>query len=208
LKSFTFLPPTTSDFSSTMATLQQQKADIVLTNFVGTTLGVFLKQYSTSGLAAPVFGYDFTADAQKVAPPSYNNYWFAGDFFDGTNPGNEWAKLFVKEFTRKYHVAPADISYYSANYYESTFMLWELMRRVIKQGKNPFKQGDAYVQALNSNPSFPSLYGRTGKHGTLSLNTKTHAVSKREMSVLQAQGTGKAKAVASFNIGGKGFKLL
>ena len=55
---------------------------------------------------------------------------FAYDYFDANNPISPLAKLFVDEFKKEYGEDP---DFYAANFYENTFVMWEVIRRVLQE---------------------------------------------------------------------------
>ncbi len=194
----TFYPSTLEDFSPVIAKLRAVKPQAVICGVFGTTIGVFVKQYAASGLTAPLFGFDYLPDAAKLVPPGFENYYYATDYFDAYAPKTEWAKLFTQEYQRKFGTLPI---YFAANYYETTFMLYALVRRLIAKGQDPSKQGLNYVHALEADPSFPSVYGTGGATGTLELDPVTHYLKRRVMAIFQAHGTKPSSVLATFNIG-------
>jgi hypothetical protein len=83
--------------------------------------------------------------------------------------------------------------------------MWELMRRVIKDGGD-VKSGEALDNALRSNLTVVSVYGGDANTvGTYTLDPKTHSVSKREMGVFQYKD-GKVTPFAFFGIDGAGYR--
>lgn len=200
-----FAPVTTTDFSSLISQIRSAKPDFVLSAVYGASQGVLLKQYSTSGLTAPMIGFDYTPEASKVAGPAIKGYQFAFDYFDAAKPPNEWAKLFVSEYEKAYGEPP---TYYSANYYEATFLLWQLMRGIVAKGGDPTKQGNEYVKALEANLTFPSVYGSGAAHGTKELSASTHSLVRVPMVYCEVNAAGEVEVLATFNKGGGDFKLV
>ena len=86
-----------------------------------------MKQFVNAGLTMPVIGAESIPDAAKVAGPAYDNYMFATDWFDPAKPTNPWSKLFLKSYVKEFNLEP---EIYAANYYEDTFAIWDLIRRV------------------------------------------------------------------------------
>lgn len=192
-----------TDFSSALAGVKASKPDIVQLGLWGLDPGYFMKQYATSGINGQVIGSEFTPPAEKVAGSAYNKYWFAFDFFDPTGPLNPWGKLFVSTFKKAYHYEP---DFYAADYYEDTFAVWDIVRRVIAAHGN-VNSGDDLLKALTSKPTFPSVYGGTKtKVGAWGINLKNHSVSSRAMGLFSVLN-GEPKMLASFNLGGRNFKI-
>lgn len=201
------IPAGATDFTTSLAELKSQSPDLII-SFIYTAggAGVFLKQYMTSGIGVKVVNLDYTPEmAQLAGPEAIKAFEFCFDYFDAKNPGNGWAKIFVSEFQRVHGKLPI---YYSANYYEAAFWVWDLIRRIIAKGGDPTKQGNAYVDAMNENPSFPSLYGGgTGAHGTDTFNLSTHTIEHRTIAYGQANADGTGTIYATGDITGSGFKL-
>jgi branched-chain amino acid transport system substrate-binding protein len=193
-----------TDFSATLAAVKAAKPDIVQLGEWGLDPGYFMKQYATSGIKAQVIGSEFTPPAEKIASSAYDKYWFAFDFFDAARPSNPWSQLFVKSFEKAYHYQP---DFYAANYYEDTFALWEVVRRVIA-AKGSLSSGDDLLKAFLKKPTFPSVYGGSKTTvGTWGVNTKNHSVSNRFMGLFSVKG-GEPKMLASFNLGGRDYKAI
>ena len=122
---------------------------------IGVDPGYFMKQFVNAGLTMPVIGAEYISDAAKVAGPAYDNYMFATDWFNAAKPTNAWSKLFLESYVKEFNLEP-EIN--AANYYEDTFAIWDLIRRVLAKGGN-VKSGEELQNALIANPKFQSVYG-------------------------------------------------
>ena len=192
-----------TDYTSTIAELKSSGADAVFTFLIGEDAGYFMKQYVNAGLEMPVIGSEYVPEAETVAGSAFANYEFSTDWFFPQEPSNKWSELFVKSFEDRFGEEP---DYYAANFYENTFLLWELFRRV-KEGGGDVNSGEDLQKALEEDPKFPSVYGGSGSElGQLVLNLKTHSVESRPLAVLAANG-GEPKKLATFELGGAGFEL-
>jgi branched-chain amino acid transport system substrate-binding protein len=192
-----FHPGGLTDYSSILAQIQAKSPDIILADEVGLDAGYFMKGYVTTAMKAQVIGFEFTPDAAKVAGSAYNKYWFSGDYFDAAHPTNPFAVLFVKEFTKAYGVAP---EFYAADAYDDTFKFWQLVREVIAKGGN-INNGTDLQNALEANPTFPSVYGGTATAvGTETMNLQTHSVLKRGLGLFKVVN-GQPEALALFQTG-------
>jgi branched-chain amino acid transport system substrate-binding protein len=193
-----------TDYSATIARLKSANPDAVFLFNIGVDPGYFMKQFVNAGLTMPVIGAEYISDAAKVAGPAYDNYMFATDWFNAANPTNPWSKLFLDSYVKEFSLEP-EIN--AANYYEDTFAMWDIIRRVLAKGGN-VKSGEELQNALIANPKFQSVYGGTASEvGTIELNTTTHSVTKRPLGIYMSNG-GKPKQVASFGIGGTDFALI
>ena len=201
-------PADGTDFSSQISAIRKANPDFVVGLWPGAIAGIFMKQYATSGLKAPIIGFDYTPDAAKVAGKAFAPYQFAFDYFDAVKPPNKWATIFVDEY--KAANKGALPTYYSANYYEATFLVWQMIREIIAAKGDPTKQGAFYTDALEANPTFPSLYGGDGgAHGMKTIDAKTtHSLVSVPMVYAEAGATGTPTILATYNKGGKDFKLV
>ena len=197
----------TTDYSSQIAKLRQQNPDGIFLALFGADVGNFMKQYGQAGMKTPVVGTDWNSDMANIAGSAFANYEFALDSFEGKNPGTQWGKLFAREYLKKFKTVPG---IFEANYYETTFLVWQLVRGIIAAGKDPRAKaaGDLYIDAFNKKPSFPSVYGDRGKHGLNVFSANTHSLVRRPMAYSLAGTTGQPKVVATFNLGGRNFKLV
>ena len=122
-----------TDYSATISRLKTANPDAVFLFSIGVDPGYFMKQFVNAGLTAPVIGAECIPDAAKVAGSAYDNYLFATDWFDASKPTNPWSKLFLKSYVKEFNAEP---EIYAANYYEDTFAVWDLIRRVLAKGGN------------------------------------------------------------------------
>jgi branched-chain amino acid transport system substrate-binding protein len=193
-----------TDYSATVSRLKASTPDAVFLFGTGVDPGHFMKQYVNAGLTAPVIGAEYISDAAEVAGPAFDNYMFSTDWFDATRPANDWSKLFVDSYVKEFGLQP-EIN--AANYYEDTFAVWDLIRRVLAKGGD-VNSGEALQQALMDNPKFQSVYGGSGAElGVIALDINSHSVTERPLAVYKSNG-GKPKPVATFDLGGANFKLV
>jgi branched-chain amino acid transport system substrate-binding protein len=191
-----------TDYSSAVQKLKSTNPDAVFLFGTGVDPGYFMKQYVSSGIGKPIVGSEYISDAAKVAGPAFDDYMFATDWFNPQKPANDWSKLFLDSYKKQFGTAP-EIN--SANFYEDTFAVWDLVRRVLAKGQDV--TGENLQKALVENPKFQSIYGGEGATlGSLALNTSTHTATQRPLQVYKAN-KGKPIEVASFDLGGANFKL-
>jgi branched-chain amino acid transport system substrate-binding protein len=208
LSDFEVAPVGATDVSGAITKILADKPDVILDNQFGTDPGYFLKQLRATGSTVPVIGSDYQPDLAQIVGSGIDGYTFANDFFPATAPANDWAKYFVDTYKEAY---PSDgnPSFYSANYYEDTFILWQVIQRVIAK-KGDVNNPDTLLAAFKADPSYPSLYGPgNGKpYGTISFDPTTHSVAARGMGVYQYQAASKSfKTLSEFGLGGSNFKL-
>jgi branched-chain amino acid transport system substrate-binding protein len=203
---YELVPVGNQDFSQVLPKIKANEPDILLVSVYGQDPGSFTNQASTAGLKATRFAFEFTPDGVNASKGTYDSdgYTFSYDYFDANNPKSPLAKFFVSEFKKKYGENP---DFYAANFYENTFVLWEVIRRVLKSGGDP-KSGDALDKALQSNLTVVSVYGGDDKTvGTYTLDPTTHSVVKREMGVFEYK-SGKVTPKAFFGIGGVDYQKV
>ncbi|MCU1501429.1 MAG: amino acid/amide transporter substrate-binding protein family, partial [Ilumatobacteraceae bacterium] len=193
------------DFSQVLPKIKANEPDILLVSNYGQDPGSFANQASTADLKSIRIGFEFTPDGLNASKGTYDSdgYTFAYDYFDPASAPSPLGKVFVDEFKKAYGGDEPD--FYAANFYEDAFVMWELIRRVIKSGGDP-KDGDALEKALESDLTVVSVYGGDASTvGTFALDPKTHSVLKRSMGVFEYKG-GKVTPKAFFDIGGAGYK--
>ena len=193
-----------TDYSATVARLKTTNPDSIFLFGTGVDPGYFMKQLVNAGVKAPVIGSEYITDAAEVAGTAFDNYMFATDWFDADHPTNPWAKLFLDSYHREFKLQP-EIN--AANYYEDTFAIWELIRRVLAKG-GTINSGDELQNALLADPKFKSVYGGSASElGVIALDTTTHSAKERPLGVYKAN-KGKPIPVATFDLGGASFQLV
>ncbi|WP_433286071.1 ABC transporter substrate-binding protein [Pseudonocardia sp. CA-142604] len=189
------------DFTAALTEARRIKPDVFFTPLYGSDPPAFMKKFATSGLKATVIGSDYASSTAEIAGSAMNGYVFAADYFD-SNPRNDWGTYFVSTYYAKHKEIP---DYFPANYYESTFLLWELVKRVIKKGGDP-QDGEQLQNALLDDPTFSSVYGTGSPAGRLEFDPVTHTLATRPMGIFEVRDT-VPKLLASGDIGGRDFSL-
>lgn len=185
-----------TDYSAALQKIKSDKPDVLFLGIFGNDIGVFMKQFVTSGINIPVVAPEYTQPSADLAGSAYNGMYLSFDYFNADKPDNDWSKIFVDEFKGAYGTKP---DYYAANYYEDMFVMWEIMRRVLSTGGD-VKDGTAMDAALRTKPDFPSVYGGSGSTpGRLALSLTTHSVTKRPMT-LSLYDSGKVKPLVYFDL--------
>jgi len=193
-----------TDYSATIARLKSTNPDAIFLFGTGVDPGYFMKQLVNAGSKVPVIGSEYITDAAEVAGSAFDNYMFATDWFDAARPSNPWSKLFLNSYVKEFNLQP-EIN--AANYYEDTFAIWELIRRVLAKGGN-VDSGEELQTALLADPRFKSVYGGSATElGVIALDTRSHSVKQRPLGVYKANG-GKPVPVATFDLGGANFQLV
>lgn len=163
-----------TDFSSVIARVRSANPDAIFTVSFGDDLGYMVKQFREANVEVPIMGIEFTEQACEIAGETYDSYNFATDFYD-VNNANPWNQAFVEAHRAEYGEDP---EYYGANYYEMTFVVWELMQRVLADEGDPTSGADLQ-EALEADPVFKSVYGGgEGEVGEMSFDLDDHTINK------------------------------
>ena len=185
-----------TDYSAALQKIKSDKPDVIFLGIFGNDIGVFMKQYATSGINKPVVAPEFIKSSADVAGSAYEGLYLSFDYFNSEKPDNGWSSIFVDEFHTANNLLP---DYYAANYYEDLFGMWDVMRRVLAAGGDP-KDGAQMDKAWRTKPEFASVYGGTATTaGTLAVSLQTHSVTKRPMT-LSVFRNGKVVPISYFDL--------
>lgn len=191
-----------TDYSAVLQKVKSDNPDVVFLGIFGNDPGVFMKQYVTSGINKPVVIPEYTQPAADIAGSAYDGQYLSFDYFNADTPDNGWSKIFIDEYQKAFNVKP---DYYAANYYEDTFAIWDIMRRVLASGGD-VKDGLAMNKAFESKLQFPSVYGGDANTaGVTVLSPTTHSVTRRPMT-LSVYKNKKVVPLAYFNIEGADYR--
>jgi branched-chain amino acid transport system substrate-binding protein len=145
-----------TDFTSEASIIRSKHPDIIGCWSTGLDVAYVIKAVREMGIDAPICGTEHSGDMEKVTGKASEGYLFASEYFD-VNSTDPWTKRFVTTFEKKYEVVP---DFYAANYYELTYIVRDLIERVVQKGGNPL-DGSQLEAAIWDNPSFKSIYGGT-----------------------------------------------
>ncbi len=204
-------PPNTTEFTAIQTQVAAKAPDVLLLGAYGQDPGFFMNQWETANIKSTVYGFEFTPDGVNASKGAYssNGWTFAYDYFNAPTIQNPWGKLFVQEYRTAYG---ADPDFYAANYYEDTFGMWDLMRRVLAKGGaltgGATSLGTALETEMSANPTLKTVYDGTPPTtvSTFSCDPTTHTVTKREMGVFEYKG-GKVTPLAYYNLNAGNFRL-
>jgi len=171
-----------TDFKALAQKIKAAAPDAVMTFSFGDDLGYQVKALREAGYTGPIMMDEFTSQAAKIAGSAYDGVNFAVDFYSTENP-NPWNQCYVQAYQAKYGEDP---EYYGSNYYEQVFIVWDLVKRVLKAGGDP--NDAAQLQAaLIADPTFASVYGGSADVvGSVTLDKTDHSISK-PMGVFEVQ---------------------
>jgi branched-chain amino acid transport system substrate-binding protein len=198
-----------TDYSSSISKLKALNPDVVLYSSFGTDEAYQAKQAVSAGATWISAGIDFQYQLAKLAGPALKDWYVGFDFLNTVNPGNDWAKYFIKEWSASHGgVAPY---YESAGDYCTAFAVAILIDRILGAGGD-ITDGSQYVKQLEANPTFPHVLGGQGqKTGEIVIDTTTHSPSSLEMLLFQPPTNGTVspiKPLATYNIKAADFKLV
>jgi branched-chain amino acid transport system substrate-binding protein len=143
-----------TDFTSEASIMKSKNPDVIVCPSTGLDVGYAIKAIRKMGLKSYICGTEHSGDMEKVTGSASEGYLFASEFFN-VNSTDPWTKGFVTTFKKKYS---ADPDFYAANYYELTYIIKELISRVVAKGGNPY-DGSQLEKAIWDNPRFKSIYG-------------------------------------------------
>jgi branched-chain amino acid transport system substrate-binding protein len=198
-----------TDFSAEIAALRSIGADVILAENYGFDQGYFMKQYKVSGIGKPVFGPEFLAPTVRIAGPAFDGYHFAVDDFNPARPTNPWAQIFVRDYRATFGDGglPAAVpDFYAAGFYEATFTLWALVRRVLAK-KGNIRSGAQLQAALVADPRFPSLFGGTATGlSSIEFDTVGHGLKSRPIALYEVR-KGVPVRIGTSDRGGRNLRL-
>ena len=143
-----------TDFASEASIIKSKNPDVIGVWSTGRDVGYVIKAVRKLGLKSYICGTEHSGDLEKVTGDASEGYLYASEFFD-VNSEDAWTKKFVAEFKKRYNTKP---DMFSANYYELTYILKDLIDRVVKKKGDP-NDGSQLEKAIWDNPKFKSIYG-------------------------------------------------
>ena len=191
-----------TDYSAQIQKIKSDKPDVVFLGIFGNDIGVFMKQYVTSGINKPVVAPEYIQTSADVAGAAYEGLYLSFDYFNADQPDNGWSKIFVDEFVKANKTKP---DYYAANYYEDTFGMWAVLQRVLKKGGD-IKDGAQLDAAWREKLELPSVYGGDATTaGQKALSPTTHSVTKRPLT-MSIFKNGKVKPLAYYDLEARDYR--
>jgi branched-chain amino acid transport system substrate-binding protein len=176
---YKFVSMDTTDFSSVIPDLIALDADVLLLAPVdGPATVYFMEQWNDAGGRSQVIDSDYSRSQAQLAGEAFKDLWFCGEAFVVENAVSPFAQYFVDAYREKYGEDPER---FGANYFQDTFLLWDLVRRVIAKGGDP-TSGEALQNELKANPTFKSVYGGTADTvGTYTLDLTIHSITNAKL---------------------------
>lgn len=174
-----------TDFTSEASIIKAKNPDAIFCPSTGLDVGYVIKAIRKMGIKAPICGTEHSGDMEKVTGSASEGYLFSSEFFN-VNSDDPWTKRFVTTFKKRFGVNP---DFYAANYYELTYILKDLVSRVVTKGGNPF-DGSQLEKALWDNPMFKSIYGgyiKFNKNGTCEKPVVLFEIKNGEPTVIEKQ---------------------
>jgi len=194
----------TTDYSNEISKIKGTNPEFIICGYFARDAGYFIKQARAAFSDATIAEFGHTPDEIKLAGSAYDGVLLASDYFQAKHPTNPWAKLFVDSYQKAFNQEP---NYYSASLYEDTFMVWQLIRKLLAD-KGDLSKGSEFQAALEADPTFPTVYGSDPNRApSLTLDTKRHSVSQRGMGVYE-WASGDMQPRAYFGLGGSDFQMV
>ena len=137
-----------TDFASEASIIKSKNPDVIGVWSTGRDVGYVIKAVRKLGLKSYICGTEHSGDLEKVTGDASEGYLYASEFFD-VNSDDPWTKKFVAEFKKRFNTKP---DMFSANYYELTYILKDLIDRVVKKKGNP-NDGSQLEKAIWTTPS-------------------------------------------------------
>jgi len=191
-----------TDYAAQIQKIKSDKPDVIFLGIFGNDIGVFMKQYVTSGINKPVVAPEYIQSSADVAGAAYEGLYLSFDYFNADLPDNGWSKIFVDEFVKANKNKP---DYYAANYYEDTFGMWNVVQRVLKKGGD-IKDGAQMDAAWREKLELPSVYGGNATTaGQKALSLSTHSVTKRPLT-MSIFKSGKVKPLAYYDLEARDYR--
>ncbi len=191
-----------TDYSSQIQKIKSDKPDVLFLSIFGDDIGVFMKQYVTSGIDIPVVAPEYTQSSADVAGNAYEGMYLSFDYFNSDTPDNGWSKIFIDAFEKAEGHKP---DYYAANYYEDTFGMWNVMQRVLKKGGD-IMDGAQLDAAWQESPELPSVYGGDATTaGRKALSLENHSVTQRPLT-MSIFKDGKVTPLAYFDLEARDYR--
>jgi ABC-type branched-subunit amino acid transport system substrate-binding protein len=186
--------------------------DAVSLGIDGNDIAYFLKQYQTSGINKTVVTWEglLSPTAKIAGKDAYEGVYLGGiDDFSVSSP-NPWTQIFVNSYRAVFGddgFPGATPDYYSAGYYDATFLLWRLYRDVKKKGGD-VNNGTQLQDALIANPVAVGVKGGTAQAaGTVKFDLTTHSLTHQPMALYKVED-GQPVKLATSDIGGSDIKII
>ena len=131
---YELVPVGGQDFSQVLPKIKANEPDILLVSNYGQDPGSFANQASTAGLKAIRIGFEFTPDgAERLeGHVRHGRLHVRLRLLRRQEPDQPAGQDVRRASSRREYGEDPD--FYAANFYEDAFVMWEVMRRVIKSG--------------------------------------------------------------------------
>jgi ABC-type branched-subunit amino acid transport system substrate-binding protein len=202
----------TTDWSDTLTAIRSAgDFDVVSLGLSGNDIGVFLKQYKTSGINKTMWTWEGLHGpvVQIAGMDAYEKVYLGGVGEFSPSTPNPWAQVFVRSYRDTFGnaVPVATPDYYSANYYSCAFLLWRLYMDVKAKGGD-VNDGSQIQAALQANPMTPGVIGGDATTaGIFQFDLNNHGLQHYPMGFYQIRN-GQPVELASSDIGGANIKII
>lgn len=197
-----------TDYSTLVSQLRAKKPDATVFMTFGVDPGYQAREVQRQQMPGIFACSERQKETVEVARDAFKDWYFGFDSLNVEQPTNDWTQLFVNEFAKTKQGTPG---IYEAGYYVNAFAHALLMDRVLGAGGD-IESGEAYVKALETDPSFPHVYGGKGSQlGEMVIDLETHSPSAIPMIGFKDNGSGRYEDItqlATYDIDGRDFTLL
>lgn len=174
-----------ANIDTQVAKIRASRPDVVALGLFEPEAGLAVKRLRELGVKVPIIGVEWTDENAKIAGKYAEGYEYMLEVFKPTAQ-NPWSQQFAKDYKKAFNEDP-DI--YSANYYEATYVIAELIKRARAKGGD-YWNGEKLYQAMWDNPTFKSVYGKT-----MTFDKKT-GLARKPLAHFKVGADGKGQFIA------------
>lgn len=197
-----------TDYSAVISKAKEANPDMLVLLTFGADVGYQAREVQRQGLQTVNGATELNADNAKIAGSAFQDWVFGLEGLNTAEPPSDFAEIFVSNWEAENGSRPEPES---GNYYALAFAYATLMDRIIGAGGD-IQKGSEWVKALEEDPSFPTVYGGSGKTpGQIVISKQTHSAVSIPLLAFKIAGDGSTEPtelLASYDIGAKDFKLL
>jgi branched-chain amino acid transport system substrate-binding protein len=145
----------TQDMSAAIARIKSKNPDALFLVLFGADWATAIKQARNAGLNVPIVGSQWNSQGHTVTGSSDENYVWVGYAFDATL-NKPFMRLFADDYKKANN---ADPEIYAGFAYENTWLIADLIARVVRDKGDPTSKTDLYNAFIKSPKAPASLLG-------------------------------------------------
>lgn len=166
-----------TDVGPQVAKIKSENPDVVFMVLFGGDYSTALKALRDAGVDAPIVGSDWSTEGHTATGDADEGYAYQVDAFDPT-ADDPFVQMFVKGYKDEFGSDPEP---YGASFYENTWQIAELVKRVVEAGEDVTSEN--ILAALKDDPSMP--WSLTCNKVTWDVDTKAELGKPQAMSVIK-----------------------